>query len=473
MYVQQFFVEGLAQSSYILGGNQTCAVIDPKRDVDDYIKVAKAMGLKITHILETHLHADFISGHLDLKKLTGAKIYAPKAGNCQFDHTPVAERDSIEIEDMELEVVETGGHTPEHVSYVVTDHSRGGEPVAVFCGDTLFVGDVGRPDLFPGRADELASTLYDNLHQKLLKLPDFCEVYPAHGAGSLCGRAMGAKRTSTIGYEIRYNPAIQHKSKEEFKKSLLTGMPQAPDHFSRCSAINAKGPALVRSLPVPGPLALEEFCRLISNGHIVVDVRDYTAFGGAHVPGAYSLDLAMNFSTFSGWVLPPDRPMLLVGDTEEEVQRATKQLRRVGLDEVVGYLEGGIHAWSIGGLPLGYLAHISVHELKRKLEQRNDIAVLDVRSQTEWDEAHLEGAVHIPSPDVRTRHKEVDSNKPVVILCNTAHRSSMAASILKQHGFTNISVVTGGMTAWQAAGYSEKCPICEAPHLPRWLLQAQ
>lgn len=473
MYVKQFFVEGLAHSSYILGGNQTCAVIDPKRDVNDYIRIAKAMGLKITHIMETHLHADFISGHLDLKELTGAKIYAPKAADCQFDHVPLAEGDVIQIEDMELKVLETGGHTPEHVSYVVIDNSRGEEPVAVFCGDTLFVGDVGRPDLFPGRSEELASTLYDNLHQKLLKLPDFCEVYPAHGAGSLCGRSMGAKRTSTIGYERRYNPALQHKTKEEFKNSLLTGIPEAPDHFSRCSAINAKGPPLVRTLTVPRPLAPEEFWRLKNNNHIVVDVRDYTGFGSAHVPGAYNLDLSMNFSTFSGWVLPADRPLLLVGNTEEEVQRATTQLHRVGLDQVVGYSEGGIHAWATSGLPLEHLLHISVHELKRKLEPRDDMVVLDVRSQMEWDKAHIEGAVHIPSPDVRTRYRELDNKKSIAVLCNTAHRSSMAASILKQHGFTNLSVVTGGMTAWQAAGYSEECPLCEAPHLPRWLLQTQ
>ena len=471
MYVQQFFVEGIAHSSYILAGNQTCAIIDPKRDVEEYIKTAKAMGLKITHVIETHLHADFISGHLDLKELTGAQIYAPKAGNCQFDHVPVTEGDTLVIEDVELEVLETGGHTPEHVSYVVTDRSRGDEPAAVFCGDTLFVGDVGRPDLFPGMAEDLASALYDNLHKKLLQLPDFCEVYPAHGAGSLCGRAMGAKRTSTIGYERRYNPALQYKSREEFKKSLLTGMPQVPDHFNRCSAINAKGPALARSLPVPQPLAPEEFRRLKNNGHIVVDIRDYTAFGGDHVPGAYSLDSAMNFSTFSGWVLPPDRPLLLVGNSEEEINRATTQLRRVGLDEVVGYLEGSINAWAISGLPLEHLPHMSVHELKRKLEQSDDIVVLDVRSQMEWDEAHIEGAVHIPSPDVRTRYNEVDNKKPVAVLCNTAHRSSMAASILQKQGFANISVITGGMTAWQAAGYSETCPTCEAPHLPRWSIQ--
>jgi len=468
MYVRQFFVGGLAHLSYLVGGNRFCAIIDPKRDVEGYITAAKEMKLKITHIIETHLHADFISGYLDLKELTGARIYAPKAGNCQFDHIAVAEGDSFEIEDMEFKVLETGGHTPEHVSYVVTDRSRGEEPVAVFCGDTLFVGDVGRPDLFPGQAEELSSRLYDNIHQKLLKLPDFCEVYPAHGAGSLCGRAMGAKRTSAIGYERLYNPSLQHKTKEAFKNSLLTGMPEAPDHFSRCSAINGKGPDLVKDLPELKSLDSEEFWRLKNNGHLIIDLRNYTAFGGGHVPGSFHLDLAGNFSTFAGWILPPDKPLLLVGNTEEEISQATVQLRRVGLDRVVGYLEEGIHAWAINGLPMEYLPQMSIQELKKRLEQREDTAVLDVRSQREWDEAHIEGAVHIPAPDCRTRYQEVETRKPVAVLCNTAHRSSLAASILKQHGFINLSVVSGGMTAWQAAGYSEKCPACEAPHGPRW-----
>lgn len=468
MYVHQFFVKGIAHLSYILRGNQTCAVIDPKRDVADYIKVARDMGLKISHIIETHLHADFVSGHLDLKKLTGATIYVPKAGNCQFDHVPLAEGDTLEIEDMELKVLETGGHTPEHLSYVVTDHSRGEEPVAVFCGDTLFVGDVGRPDLFPGQAEELASKLYDNLHQKLLKLPDFCEVYPAHGAGSLCGRAMGAKRSSTIGYERRYNSALQHKTKEAFKKSLLTGMPDAPDHFSRCSSINAKGPALLGNLSEVRPLNPHEFWKLKNNGHIVIDLRDYTAFGGSHVPGSYHFDLAGNFSTFAGWVLPPNKPLILVGNTGEEVHQATIQLYRVGLDQVVGYLDGGIRDWANRALPLEHISQITVQELKSKLEQGDELVLLDVRSKAEWDGGHIEGSIHIPFPDCRTRYREVEKEKPVAVICNTAIRASLAASILKQHGLTNLSVVAGGMTAWRAAGYSESCPACEAPHGPRW-----
>ena len=215
MLIQQFFVNGLSHISYLIGGSKTCAIVDPKRDVQIYLDTAKAMGLKITHILETHLHADFISGHLDLAEKTGAKIYAPNSAKCEFEHVGLSEGDSFEIEDMEFRVLETPGHTPEHICYVAIDHSRGEDPVALFCGDTLFVGDVGRPDLFPGIAKELASKLYDSL-QKLAKLPDFCEVYPAHGAGSLCGRAMSAKRTSTIGYEKKYNYAFQTKDRNKF-----------------------------------------------------------------------------------------------------------------------------------------------------------------------------------------------------------------------------------------------------------------
>ena len=244
-------------------------------------------------------------------------------------------------------------------------------------------------------------------------------------------------------------------------------MPEAPDHFGRCSAINSRGPALVKDLPVVDPLTLEEFRKLKEKGHLVIDLRDYTAFGGAHIPGSFHLDMAGNFSTFAGWILPPDTPLLLVGNTEEEICRATVQLRRVGLDQVAGYLEGGIHAWATKALPMEHVPQMSVQELKKRLEQEEDLVILDARGKREWDESHIKGAVHIPAPDCRTRYQEVEKKKPVAILCKTAHRSSLAASILKQHGFTNLSVVTGGMTAWQAAGYSEKCPTCEAPHGPR------
>lgn len=304
MFVQQFFVKGIAHSSYSLGGTKTCALIDPRRDVQIYIDAAQDMGMKITHILETHLHADFISGHRDLEEKTGAEIYTPKSAECKFNHLGVSEGDTFTIEDMTIKVLETPGHTPEHISYVVTDRSRGKEPAGLFCGDTLFVGDVGRPDLFPGRARELATKLYESLHAKLLALPDFCEVYPAHGAGSLCGRAMGAKRISTIGYERLYNAALQIRDEEEFIKSLTMNMPAAPDHFSRCSAINGQGPRLIKDLPALLPLAPVEFRNISQQDTtVVLDTRTFESFGGLHVPGSYHIDLRGNFATFAGWRL--------------------------------------------------------------------------------------------------------------------------------------------------------------------------
>jgi hydroxyacylglutathione hydrolase len=262
MIIQQFFIKWLAHSSYLLGGSNTCAIIDPTRDIKVYIDAAKTMGLKITHILETHLHADFVSGHIELAEEADARIYAPKSGNCNFDHVAVSEGDEFTIEDMQITVMDIPGHTPDGLGYVVVDKSRGEEAVSIFCGDTLFVGDVGRPDLFPGRARELASDLYDSLYEKIMGLPDFCEVYPAHGAGSLCGRSMGAKRSSTIGYERLYNPELRILDEEEFIKSLTTNMPSAPDYFSRCSEINRKGPKLLKKLPKPSSFKPADFKKI-------------------------------------------------------------------------------------------------------------------------------------------------------------------------------------------------------------------
>ena len=259
MLLKHYFTPKIAHSSYILGASETCAVIDPRRDVQLYVDEARVLGLRITHIIETHLHADFVSGHLDLAQRTGAVIYCPADANCAFGHVGLVEGDRIDLEHLRLDVLKTPGHTPEHLSYVVTDTSRSESPVGVFCGDTMFVGDVGRPDLFPGVARELASELYDSLHGKLLTLPDHVEIYPAHGAGSLCGRSMAAKWTSTVGYERRHNPALQIADREAFIDSLTSDMPPAPDHFRRCSDVNRDGPNLWQQLPEPTllePLAL-------------------------------------------------------------------------------------------------------------------------------------------------------------------------------------------------------------------------
>lgn len=467
MFVQQFFVRGLAHSSYLLGGSQTCAIVDPRRDIDIYLEAAKEMGMKITHILETHLHADFVSGHMDLAAKTGATIYAPKSANCAFEHKPVAEGDRFEIENMQIEVRETPGHTPEHISYVVTDTSRGKEPVALFCGDTLFVGDVGRPDLFPGRAEELADKLFDSLHTKLMTLPDFCEVYPAHGAGSLCGRAMGAKRTSTIGYERRYNSALQIGDRQKFIASLTTNMPGAPDHFSRCSEINRKGPARLGDLPTLTLLEAPAFQKASKAADtIVLDIRSYEAFGGQHVPGAYHIDFGGNFATFAGWVLPPDRKVLIVANTFEQAQKANTWLRRVGLDHAVGYLDGGMFAWARSGLPLRHVRQLSAQEIHAMMTQGPKLTLVDVRAAGEFATRHIDGAVHIPAPDLRQRHKELDKNGPIALICSTGHRSSLATALLNQQDFQEVFNVAGGMMGYSAAGYSEACPICVAPHVP-------
>lgn len=467
MLIQPFFVKGLAHISYVVGGSKNCAVIDPKRDVESYLEAAKAMGLRITHILETHLHADFISGHLDLAERTGATIYAPKSGNGQFDHIGLAEGDSFEIEDMEFRVLETPGHTPEHISYVAIDHSRGEDPVALFCGDTLFVGDVGRPDLFPGIAKELASKLYDSL-QKLGGLPDFCEVYPAHGAGSLCGRAMSAKRTSTIGYEKKYNYAFQTKDQNRFIELLTTDMPEAPDHFSRCSDINRRGPALMKDFPPLFPYDSTSFVRRMEEKDtLVLDIRPYEAFGGQHIPKAYHIDFGGNFSTFAGWVLPPDQDILIVAESPAQAFEAAVQLRRVGLDRVVGYLDGGMYEWAKAGLPTGHLCQISAEKLHQRILAGPPLTLLDVRAKREFMTGHIHGAINIPFPDLRKRFHELNPNMPTMVICNTGHRSSLATSLLKQYGFQEVWNVAGGMTGYNAAGFGPECSVCVAPHLPR------
>ena len=453
MIIHQFFMPGIAHSSYIVAGNRTCAVIDPARDISRYITAAREMGLSITHILETHLHADFISGHLDLAEATGAEIYAPGLGNCAFSHTSLGEGDTVQLEDIRFSVIETAGHTPEHICYIATDAARGETPVALFSGDTLFVGDVGRPDLFPGRAGELASSLYDNLQGKIMTLPDECEVYPAHGMGSLCGRAMAAKRTSTIGYEKKHNYALRIQDRGEFIRALTSDMPAAPDHFARCSAINRAGPALMKCLVQPEPLEPKLFSKRIKEGNaVLLDTRSYPAFSGLHIPGAWHIDLAGNFATQAGWILPPDRDIFLVVDERRQVEEATLQLHRVGFDSVPGFLQGGLLAWGMAALPIGTIPVIFAKEAHTLIHSGRAV-LIDVRSFEEWETGHAVGSLHIPWHDLRTRHTELDPARQYIVMCRGGQRASIAASILKMHGFTHISNLGGGFTAYQRAGF--------------------
>jgi hydroxyacylglutathione hydrolase len=469
MLLKHFFLGKIAHSSYILAGKNSCAVIDPQRDIDFYINEARALGVDITHILQTHLHADFVSGHMDLAEKTGAKIYVAKSAKCTFDHLALAEGDTVELEDMVLQVLETPGHTPEHLSYVVVDKSRSTSPVGVFVGDTLFVGDVGRPDLFPDLATELADKLYHSLHDKLLKLPDYVEVYPAHGAGSLCGRAMGAKWRSTIGYERNFNNALQIKDKAAFIKSLTENMPPAPDHFSRCSDINRKGPVRVSELPTLQELSPSVFLeKLAGSDCLVLDSRSYHAFSGQHLEDAWHLDLNGNFPTFTGWVIPTDKDILLVADDYKKAQEANLWARRVGMDRIIGYLDGGMAAWAVEGLSTSHSGLISAEELHALLQKGDHIVLLDVRAPLEFEESHIEGAINIPVADLRTRYTELDPAKPTVLVCSSGNRSSLGVSILKQHGFKEVINVAGGMTGYSAAGYARECHACLNPHGSRF-----
>ncbi len=469
MLLKHFFTGKIAHSSYILAGKNTCAVIDPQRDVDIYISEARSMGVEITHILQTHLHADFISGHMDLAKKTGASIYVARSAGCTFDHVPLSGGDRVEIEDMRLDVLETPGHTPEHLAYVVTDISRSDSPVGAFVGDTLFVGDVGRPDLFPDMAEELAGKLYHSLHEKLLKLPDHVEIYPAHGAGSLCGRAMGAKWTSTIGYERKFNPALQIGDKKDFVRSLTENMPPAPDHFSRCSDINRHGPTLVSALPVMEELDPKSFLEKMKDpGTVLLDTRSYFAFAGQHLEGVWHLDLNGNFPTFAGWVMPLDKDILLVADDFKSAQMANTWARRVGVDRIVGYLDGGMANWTAQGLPSSHIEAISAGDLHEMIDGKSNFILLDVRAPLEFEDSHIEGAVNIQVSDLRTRYAELEKEKPVVVMCSSGNRSSLGASILKQHGFRHVMNLAGGMSGYSAAGFVKECRACMNPHGSRF-----
>jgi glyoxylase-like metal-dependent hydrolase (beta-lactamase superfamily II)/rhodanese-related sulfurtransferase len=461
MQITPFFVKGIAHHSYILAGKQNCAVIDPQRDTDLYLEEAKSRGLKITHILETHLHADFVSGHIDLADATGARIYAPKTANCEFEHTGLSEGDTFEIEDLVIRVMETPGHTPEHLCYVISDTLRGPDPAAVFCGDTLFVGDVGRPDLFPNRAQELASKLYDSLHKKLLSLPDSCEVYPAHGEGSLCGRALGAKRSSTIGYEKKYNYALQIPDKTEFIEALTTDMPPAPDHFSRCTEINRKGPTKLDELSSVKEIPPRDFLKFTQiNDTAVLDLRCYEGFGGEHVPGSWCIDFRSNFATYAGWLLPHKKQIILVSESEKQALESVVWLRRVGLDNISGFLTGGMFAWVTAGLRASHVPQLSIPELHEWILSENPLVIVDVRAPSEYEVFHIENSINIPVQDLRERYVELDPEAEIVVICSTGHRSSMGCSILKKHGFFRINNAAGGMTGYNAAGFGPECPIC-------------
>jgi hydroxyacylglutathione hydrolase len=462
--LQQRFVPGLAIASYLIGDETTgeAAVVDPTRDVDELIRLAADNNLRIAHILESHVHADFVSGAKELKaRLAGAPaIHSSGMGGeewtAAYADQVVKEGDEIRLGPVRLQAVHMPGHTPEHVCWSVFDDARSRTvPWLLFSGDFLFVGDVGRPDLLGEEAQkQLARQLYQSLFEKLDRIPDITEILPAHGAGSLCGKALSSRRSSTVGFERQFNPALQRKPEEQWVRDLMAGMPPAPPYFRRMKQVNKDGPEVLGTdTPAPARCAPREVERRLGQKGLVLDVRSKEAFGAAHIPASINIPFGPMLPTWAGWVLPYDQPLLLVTESPAQVAAAATHLLRVGFDNLAGALEGGIEAWELAGLPLTSLPTLSAQELGRQLRhKREDIVVLDVRTDAEWGAGHIEGARHILLGKLPERLTEVPRNTPVVVVCASGYRGAIAGSLLRRAGYWQVSNVVGGMRAWQAAG---------------------
>jgi hydroxyacylglutathione hydrolase len=450
MFFKQFYLGCLAQASYMIGAEGEAAVVDPRRDVDEYLAEAKAQGLTIRHVVETHLHADFVSGHRELAEKTGATIYFGARAAATFPHAAVADGDEIRMGPVTLRFLETPGHTPESVSVLVYDRALNNDPQAVLTGDTLFIGDVGRPDLLGATmsARELAGLLFDSLHGKLLTLPDSVAVWPGHGAGSLCGRNISSETSSTIGHQRRFNYALQPMPKEEFVRMMTTDLPEAPAYFGRDVQINRGGAASLEELSEPARLSPADVDARRLGGAIVLDVRPASSFGAGHVPGSAHIGLGGQFASWAGTVLPPGAPIVLVTEDEGQVAEAQLRLARVGLETVAGFLEGGVAAWDAAGLPLTTTEQVGVDELAARIAEGDAGQIVDVRRPGEWAAGHIASAVHVPLNELASRSGEIDRSRPIHVICAGGYRSSIAASLLERAGFHAPINVVGGMTAW-------------------------
>jgi glyoxylase-like metal-dependent hydrolase (beta-lactamase superfamily II)/rhodanese-related sulfurtransferase len=454
MYFKQFYLGCLAQASYMIGSKGEAAVVDPRRDIEDYLEEAEREGLKIRHVIETHLHADFVSGHRELAARTGAKIYFGAKAQAKFDCVAVKEGDAIAMGDVTLRFLETPGHTPESLSVLVIDREKSETPEAVLTGDTLFIGDVGRPDLLGSTmsAAELAGMLYDSLHGKLLTLPDSVAVYPAHGAGSLCGRNISSETSSTIGQQRKFNYALQPMAREEFIKMMTTDLPEAPAYFSRDVKLNREGPGNLSELPKPpalGPAAVEGLRR---SGAVILDTRPAADYGTGHIPGSLNIGLGGQFASWAGALVSPEKPIVFITEDEDHVEEARTRLARVGLENVAGYLAGGLLAWHDANLTVTTTEQISVDELRHRLDAGGSLQLVDVRRPGEWQAGHIPQATHLPLNALDKRAAELDAGQAVTAICAGGYRSSIATSLLEQHGF-RVTNVIGGMTAWNAARF--------------------
>jgi hydroxyacylglutathione hydrolase len=450
MYFEQFYLGCLAHASYMFGSDGQAAVVDPQRDVDIYIEAAKKQGLQIRYIFETHLHADFVSGHQELAARTGANIYVGKAAEASYPHIGVVDGSEVHVGRCRVTVLATPGHTLESLCFLLTDEDKSEKPFAVLTGDTLFIGDIGRPDLSKTYTpQQLAGMMYDSLHQKLMTLPDSVQVYPAHGAGSLCGRNMRADRSSTIGTERLTNYALQIKDRDEFIRQMTSNLPARPDYFLEDAAINRKGAAALSELPALNAIAPADLKARIERGDIALDVRTADEFAAEHVPGSINIALSGQFASWAGAVLGLSaRPILLASSTAQ-VEEARMRLARVGIEDVQGYLDGGVEGWKSAGFATARIKQMTVAELSDRLASHN-YEVLDVRRQGEWDAGHIEGADFYPLDKFKAALPSLNATKPTAVHCKSGYRSMIAASLLQRAG-QDVTNIIGGFDAWDQA----------------------
>ena len=449
MYFEQFYLSCLAHASYMIGSQGVAAVIDPQRDVEIYLDEARKNDLTILHVIETHLHADFVSGHQELAARTGAAIHLGAAAGARFDHVPVREGNEVRFGRSVLRFLETPGHTLESISVLVTDLDRSPEPFAVLTGDTLFIGDVGRPDLSGDHTpQQLAGKLYESL-QKLLKLPDGVEVYPAHGAGSLCGRQMSTERLSTIGRERASNYALKAGSRDEFVRLLTAELPERPGYFALDVEINRSGAAPLADLPpIPALPAMEVLARREA-GAVILDTRPAAQFGAAHIPGSLQIGLAGQYAVWAGTLLGLDTRVVLLAEDAEGVAESRIRLARVGIEGALGYVDGGIAGWAAAGMEVAQVPQIPVQDLHEHIAH---LQVVDVRRKPEFQEGHIAGAFLKPLNHLREGLGDLDPERPVAVYCKSGYRSSIASSIVKAAGFPEVLNTVGGLDAWRSCG---------------------
>ena len=464
MIFETILTEGVAELSYLIGdkGTGKAAVIDPRRDIDIYVDLARKHKLTITHTLETHIHADLVSGCLGLADRTGtAKVCVSVEGGAKygFPHEKLKDGDQINLGRVILTAKHTPGHTPEHMSYLVAESNHPDQSFAIFSGDCLFANSVGRPDLLgDDQTGGLAEKLYDSIYGFYLKLADDMRVHPAHGAGSPCGANISDRLVTTIGYERKNNPALQFKDKEEFINYVLFTAPPEPKYYPRMKRENAKGPIVLGRLPTCPALPPIEFSKAVKDRSVqLVDNRQMLAYGGGHIAGALNIGPRAELSIWAGWMLDPEKPIFLVLRQDTDLPEVQRQLIRVGYYKFGGYLLGGMEEWNNDGFPFSSVEQMDVHELKANLPPKA-LQILDVRTPGERQDGYVPGSTYIFLPELQKKAERLDKARPVAVYCDSGYRASLAVSLLLRMGFKDVHNVPGSWKAWKAAGYEIQKP---------------